>query len=229
MSDEEKRASFDEKKVQFTSATPEEEKRLVRKLDRRILPITCLLYFFACMLTLAGSQCHTNCELDLDRTNLGNARLQGLVQENLHGDPTGKLFDWVNSAFFFSYVSNETRWFLILGLICCPPDYLPSACNDNLKVISTILLGGLRSYWVGYLFYFDGESYCHLLFMCALRFDWNCSVWEFNLAFIVRECNISTFRISIPMLIWISSSGCSRPFRSLSPLLVYLPFFHWQY
>ena len=42
---------------------------------------------------------------DLDRTNLGNARLQGLPQDVLHGDPTGVLFDWVNSAFFFSYVS----------------------------------------------------------------------------------------------------------------------------
>jgi len=29
-------------------ATPEEEKRLVRKIDLRILPITCLLYLFAC-------------------------------------------------------------------------------------------------------------------------------------------------------------------------------------
>jgi len=29
-------------------ATPEEERSLVRKLDRRILPITCLLYLFAC-------------------------------------------------------------------------------------------------------------------------------------------------------------------------------------
>jgi hypothetical protein len=28
--------------------TPTDEKRLVRKLDRRILPIMCLLYFFAC-------------------------------------------------------------------------------------------------------------------------------------------------------------------------------------
>lgn len=26
----------------------EEERRLVRKLDRRILPITCLMYLFAC-------------------------------------------------------------------------------------------------------------------------------------------------------------------------------------
>lgn len=34
----------------------------------------------------------------------GNARLQGLPQDTLHGDPTGKLFDWVNSVFFFSYI-----------------------------------------------------------------------------------------------------------------------------
>ena len=40
----------------------------------------------------------------MDRTNLGNARLQGLPQDVLHGDPTGILFNWVNSAFFFSYV-----------------------------------------------------------------------------------------------------------------------------
>jgi len=112
MSDEEKRASFEEKQLQFTTATPEEEKRLVRKLDRRILPITCLLYLFACesyfSLVQVVNIIHTDYEPDLDRTNLGNARLQGLVQEDLGGDPTGKLFDWVNSAFFFSYVSDAT-------------------------------------------------------------------------------------------------------------------------
>jgi hypothetical protein len=43
---------------------------------------------------------------DLDRSNLGNARLQGLPADILGGDPTGKKFDWVNSVFFFSYVSN---------------------------------------------------------------------------------------------------------------------------
>ncbi|KAI5122100.1 hypothetical protein M0805_002222 [Coniferiporia weirii] len=67
---------------------PEEERRLVRKLDWRILPISCLMYLFAF----------------LDRSNLGNARLQGLPADTLHGDPTGVLFDWVNSAFFFSYI-----------------------------------------------------------------------------------------------------------------------------
>jgi hypothetical protein len=128
MSDEEKRASFNEKPAQFTSeagvinlsATPEEEKRLVRKLDRRILPILCLLYLFACGFNFSQADSINVIligEPDLDRTNLGNARLQGLVQENLHGDPTGVLFDWVNSAFFFSYVSNDI-------LIPCPSFYL---------------------------------------------------------------------------------------------------------
>ncbi|KAF8962545.1 MFS general substrate transporter [Flammula alnicola] len=65
-----------------------EEKRLVRKLDRRILPITCLLYLFA----------------SLDRSNIGNARLQGLPDDVLGGDKTGVLFDWLTSAFFFSYI-----------------------------------------------------------------------------------------------------------------------------
>ncbi|KAH9074144.1 MFS general substrate transporter [Lactarius deliciosus] len=67
---------------------PREERLLVRKLDRRILPIACLMYLFAY----------------LDRSNLGNARLQGLPADVLGGDPTGKRFDWVNSVFFFSYV-----------------------------------------------------------------------------------------------------------------------------
>lgn len=31
-----------------TAFMPAEEQRLLRKLDRRILPITCLLYLFAC-------------------------------------------------------------------------------------------------------------------------------------------------------------------------------------
>ena len=48
--------------------------------------------------------CLCQLSLDLDRSNLGNARLQGLPKDTLDGDPTGHLFDWVNSIFFFSYV-----------------------------------------------------------------------------------------------------------------------------
>ncbi|KAI0760248.1 MFS general substrate transporter [Fomes fomentarius] len=98
MSLEEKNASIEEKRAgtepEGEDATVhvrhsvEEERRLVQKLDMRIMPMACIMYLFAY----------------LDRTNLGNARLQGLPKDVLHGDPTGVLFDWVNSAFFFSYI-----------------------------------------------------------------------------------------------------------------------------
>ena len=43
--------------------------------------------------------------LDLDRSNLGNARLMGLPDVlGKNKDPTGVLFDWVTSTFFISYV-----------------------------------------------------------------------------------------------------------------------------
>ena len=45
---------------------------------------------------------------------MGNARLQGLPKDTLQGDPTGILFDWVNSAFYFPYVSYCGRRDLFL-------------------------------------------------------------------------------------------------------------------
>ncbi|KAI0738941.1 MFS general substrate transporter [Daedaleopsis nitida] len=66
----------------------EDERRLVRKLDSRIMPVVCMLYLVAF----------------LDRSNIGNARLQGLPEDVLHGDPTGVQFDWATSAFYFSFV-----------------------------------------------------------------------------------------------------------------------------
>ncbi|KAL4067018.1 major facilitator superfamily domain-containing protein [Scleroderma yunnanense] len=70
------------------------ERRLLRKLDRRILPLTCLLYLFAY----------------LDRSNLGNARLQGLPDDVFGGDPTGIMFDSVNSAFYITYILCQVPW-----------------------------------------------------------------------------------------------------------------------
>ncbi|KAI1794378.1 MFS general substrate transporter [Ganoderma leucocontextum] len=74
--------------IDRSPSSMEREKRLVRRQDMRLMPVLCALYLFAY----------------LDRINLGNARLQGLPQDVLHGDPTGVLFDWANSAFYFSYV-----------------------------------------------------------------------------------------------------------------------------
>jgi len=87
-----------------------EEQKLVRKLDARILPLVCLLYLFACRSHFSCSMRvsdHICIHVDLDRTNLGNARLQGLPEDTLGGDPTGNLFDWVNAVFFFPYVSHK--------------------------------------------------------------------------------------------------------------------------
>ncbi|KAG8776903.1 hypothetical protein FRC12_000632 [Ceratobasidium sp. 428] len=67
------------------------EKKLVRKLDMVIMPLTCALYLLAY----------------LDRSNLGNARLQGLPEDVLGGDPTGTKFDWVSSMFYFSYIVTQ--------------------------------------------------------------------------------------------------------------------------
>ncbi|RXW16480.1 hypothetical protein EST38_g9367 [Candolleomyces aberdarensis] len=83
--------SDDQQKPPLTEEELEEERKLVRKLDLRILPIACLLYLFAY----------------LDRSNLGNARLQGLPEDVLGGDPTGRLFDWVVSVFYFSYITCQ--------------------------------------------------------------------------------------------------------------------------
>lgn len=116
--------------IQVQREKSPEEKKLVRKLDVRILPITCLLYLFAY----------------LDRTNLGNARLQGLPEDTLHGDPTGHLFDWVNSAFFFSYIICQVPATIVSKLY--PPHYWMACSAIGWGICSTLMstgfnLGGL--------------------------------------------------------------------------------------
>ncbi|KAG9313643.1 major facilitator superfamily domain-containing protein [Chiua virens] len=101
-------------------ATPEEERRLVKKIDLRILPITCLLYLCAY----------------LDRSNLGNARLQGLPQEILHGDPTGKLFNWAASVFYFSYILCQVPATVCSKLF--PPSYWMAATAIGWGICSTL-------------------------------------------------------------------------------------------
>ena len=81
----------------------------MQKLDKRILPLTCLLYLFACSCFFSFDGHKLMCvrfnhNPALDRSNLGNARLQGLPEDVLGGDKTGVLFDWLTSGFYFSYV-----------------------------------------------------------------------------------------------------------------------------
>ncbi|KAF7971494.1 hypothetical protein HWV62_20956 [Athelia sp. TMB] len=99
-----------------------EEKALVWKLDKRILPITCLLYLFAY----------------LDRTNLGNARLQGLPQDTLGGDPSGLLYNWVNSAFFFTYIIFQIPATVASKLY--PPHYWMGCAAIGWGLCSTLMV-----------------------------------------------------------------------------------------
>ncbi|KAI0322911.1 MFS general substrate transporter [Amylostereum chailletii] len=101
-----------------------EERRLVRKLDLRILPIACLMYLFAY----------------LDRSNLGNARLLGLEDDALGGDPSGKKFDWVNSVFFFSYILCQVPATIISKLV--PPRLWLGGAAFGWGITSTLMSTG---------------------------------------------------------------------------------------
>ncbi|PAV15126.1 MFS general substrate transporter [Pyrrhoderma noxium] len=93
--------SLSENKKNGDQSSPsEEELKLVRKLDLRILPIACLLYLFAY----------------LDRSNLGNARLQGLTTDVLGGDPNGQLYGWLVSIFYFPYILLQVPATLLMKL-----------------------------------------------------------------------------------------------------------------
>ncbi|KAF4618967.1 hypothetical protein D9613_010077 [Agrocybe pediades] len=102
-------------------ATPEEERLLVRKLDKRLLPLTCLLYLFS----------------SLDRSNIGNARLQGLPEDVLGGDKTGVLFDWLSSGFYFSYILFQIPATLLSKL--CPPRVYVALAAIGWGLTSTLM------------------------------------------------------------------------------------------
>lgn len=80
------------------------EKRVVRKLDRNVVPMVCVLFLLSF----------------LDRSNIGNARTAGMVKD-LHFDANGKgphTYDWLLTIFYISYILFE---FLIMGWKVVPP------------------------------------------------------------------------------------------------------------
>ncbi|KAF9039625.1 MFS general substrate transporter [Hymenopellis radicata] len=104
--------------------TPEEEHRLWRKLDRRLLPILSLLYLFSFM----------------DRGNIGNARLQGLVTQL---DLTGNQYNIALTMYFIPYC-----------LVVCPANlvlkrFRPSRWLPGITVawgIIMTLMGIVKTY-----------------------------------------------------------------------------------
>lgn len=85
--------------------TPEEEKKVRRKLDRVIVPLSTFLYLL-CF---------------LDRVNVGNARIQGMAEDlNL----VGVRFNWVTSIFYIVYMFVEVPSNILLKKLG-PKYYLP--------------------------------------------------------------------------------------------------------
>lgn len=70
---------------EFVHPTAEEEKKVIRKLDRRLLPLVFVLYSLSV----------------LDRSNLGNARLAGMEKDiNL----TGNHYTLLGTIFYIAYI-----------------------------------------------------------------------------------------------------------------------------
>lgn len=83
----------------------------------------------------------------LDRSNLGNARLQGLPEDVLGGDKTGVLFDWLTSGFYFTYVCPSRM------TLRTTPDFqedpIPNSGNPFLEIVSTTSVCGHRRHRMG--------------------------------------------------------------------------------
>lgn len=101
-------------KAKDIELTPEEDKKLVRKIDLYMFPLMCLLYAVQFM----------------DKTTNGTAAIMGLIADL---DMKGEQYSWVGSAFYFGYLG---------GLFVLPP--LMQKSKYFMKTLcSIIVLWGL--------------------------------------------------------------------------------------
>lgn len=83
-----------------------DEKKILRKMDLRLIPMLALLYLLSF----------------LDRANIGNAKIEGLT-EDLH--MTGPQYNWCLTVFFFTYAAFEVPSNLLLKRLR-PSIWLPT-------------------------------------------------------------------------------------------------------
>ncbi|ETN39316.1 uncharacterized protein HMPREF1541_05539 [Cyphellophora europaea CBS 101466] len=96
--------------------TQEEEDRVIRKLDWRLLPFVFVLYSLSV----------------LDRSNLGNARLAGLEDDI---DLTGNRYQLLGTIFYIAYILSQ--W-LIIGWKIFPPHIYCTIAVFFWGVIATV-------------------------------------------------------------------------------------------
>ncbi|KAL4900423.1 hypothetical protein BDW74DRAFT_188271 [Aspergillus multicolor] len=78
-----------------TEFPPDMQKRVLRKMDLRLIPMLALLYLLAF----------------LDRGNIGNAKIEGMLDDL---NMTGPEYNWCLTVFFFTYVAFELPSNLLL-------------------------------------------------------------------------------------------------------------------
>ncbi|RYP18763.1 hypothetical protein DL767_009763 [Monosporascus sp. MG133] len=83
----------------FQLYTPDEEKAVVRKFDRRLVLFLSLCYMLAF----------------LDRSNIGNARIAGMEEDLQTQPPRDEWYDWALTSFYLAYIGFE--WMSLLWKI----------------------------------------------------------------------------------------------------------------
>ncbi|KAJ2997237.1 hypothetical protein NUW54_g7150 [Trametes sanguinea] len=104
--------------------TPEEEKRLWRKIDVRLVPIAVTLYLFS----------------NLDRGNIGNAKLEGLITQL---DLTGGRYNVALTMFYLSYSILNVPANLVIKKLR-PSRWLPGITLA--WGITAVLMGLVKTY-----------------------------------------------------------------------------------
>lgn len=126
--------------VVFQEIDPEEEKRLVRKLDRYIIPLMAVVYFFQCKSRPSLHQESSFCLLtsfrkDLDKNSINFAAVFGL-REDL--SLCGEQFSWVVSLFYLGQLISEY-----------PAAYILSRFHITRFVGVTIIVWGFMEMCIG--------------------------------------------------------------------------------
>ncbi|KAI9321144.1 major facilitator superfamily domain-containing protein [Zopfochytrium polystomum] len=120
-------SSSTDEKTPAIEYTAEEERRVVRKIDLKVVPILTVLYLLSF----------------LDRSNIGNARIEGLV-----ADIGIKDYSFLLSIFFVGYVLFEVPSNIILKRTS-PPFWLPTI--SLIWGVLTVVMGLVHDEWGIYI------------------------------------------------------------------------------
>ncbi|KAF1817397.1 MFS general substrate transporter [Eremomyces bilateralis CBS 781.70] len=107
----------------FTLYSPEEERKVLKRLDWRLVAFMALLYMMSF----------------LDRSNIGNARIAGLESDL---QLTSSQYDWLLTAFYATYIMFE--WMVLLYRL------IPAHIHISLCILSWGVIASLQSVVTSY-------------------------------------------------------------------------------